>query len=134
MDGDLFPPLYDGVKELMDQISMAHIPLAIVSNAKREYVEKVVAHYSLPVVNLFGLDDFSKPKPDKEPYYKTALTLGILENQFKRVYVFEDSMPGIQSAKAAGMIPVGVLTRHTAVEMKAAGVSHVIELVKYITI
>ncbi len=124
LEGGNYPPLFDGVTELFEKINAAGIPLAIVSNAKRDYVQDVVEYYGLPVSMLFGLEDFSKPKPDKEPYEKTALHLGIDPKQFSNVYVFEDSMPGIQSAIAAGMIPVGVLSRHTKEEMSEANVSH----------
>ncbi len=124
LEGGNYPPLFDGVKELFEKIKTQDIPFAIVSNAKREYVQDVVEYYTLPVSMIFGLDDFSKPKPDKEPYEKAAQHLGIDPNQFSNVYVFEDSMPGIQSAIAAGMIPVGVLSRHTKKEMLEANVSH----------
>ncbi|MGL1900931.1 MAG: HAD family phosphatase [Fibrobacterales bacterium] len=123
LEEDVYPPLFDGVEPLFDTINDLHIPFAVVSNAKRSYVQMVCEHYNLPVTMLFGLEDFSKPKPDKEPYEKAAIHLGLAPDEFSGIYVFEDSMPGIISAQSAGMIPVGVLSKHTESEMQDAGVT-----------
>ncbi|MGL1933528.1 MAG: HAD family phosphatase [Fibrobacterales bacterium] len=127
LEGDVYPPLFDGVKSLFDTINALHIPFAVVSNAKRSYVQMVCEYYNLSVAMLFGLEDFTKPKPNKEPYEKAAIHLGFAPDDFSSIYVFEDSMPGIVSAQSAGMIPIGVLSKHTESEMHEAGVNQSIK-------
>jgi len=61
----------------------------------------------------------SKGKPDPEIYIKTAELLKVSPAE---CLVFEDAVVGIQSAKAAGMKVVGVLTTHKAGELSGADV------------
>jgi beta-phosphoglucomutase-like phosphatase (HAD superfamily) len=51
-----------------------------------------------------------KGKPDPEIYLKTAQRLTLNP---KQCVVFEDSPPGVEAAKRAGMIVVGILTTHS---------------------
>jgi beta-phosphoglucomutase-like phosphatase (HAD superfamily) len=56
-------------------------------------------------------------KPHPEIFLKAA---SILQSEPSACVAFEDSMAGLQSAKAAGMKVVAITTTHTAEELKAA--------------
>jgi beta-phosphoglucomutase-like phosphatase (HAD superfamily) len=58
-----------------------------------------------------------KGKPDPEMYFVTAKKLNVLP---KNCLVFEDSIAGIQAAKAAGMKVIAIATTHTPAELKLA--------------
>lgn len=49
---------------------------------------------------IFTSDDINKPKPYPEIYLKTAKALGVEPNE---CIVVEDTVPGVESAKRAGM-------------------------------
>jgi beta-phosphoglucomutase len=50
-----------------------------------------------------------------------AEALGFNKNNFKDIWVFEDSLTGTNAAKLAGMIPIGITTQNTKEELKEAG-------------
>ncbi len=52
---------------------------------------------------LVGADDVGKGKPDPEGYLAAAHALGVRPS---RCVVFEDTVPGILAARAAGAVPV----------------------------
>lgn len=56
----------------------------------------------------------TRGKPDPEIYLKTAAALSMPAG---RCIVFEDSLSGVQSARAAGCKVVGITTTHTAAEL-----------------
>ncbi len=66
---------------------------------------------------ILGDEHVAHGKPDPEIYLKTAAQLGV---EPSRCIVFEDSPGGVQSAKAAGMTVVGILSSHTAPELEQA--------------
>src|SRR5690606_38857303 len=59
--------------------------------------------------------DVTRGKPDPEIYQKAARAVDLDPGH---CIVFEDSLSGIQAAKAAGCKVVGVTTTHTAAEMQ----------------
>ena len=61
--------------------------------------------------------DIENTKPHPAPYKKMARMLQVQPN---RTAVVEDSVNGIKSAKAAGMITVGLLTSFSSEELKLA--------------
>ena len=50
-----------------------------------------------------------------------AESLGFKENDFKDIWVFEDSLTGTKAAKAAGMVAIGITTQYSEEELKEAG-------------
>lgn len=66
---------------------------------------------------ILGDEHVEKGKPDPEIYVKTATALHVLPT---RCVVFEDSPPGVTSAKNADMFVVGILTTHTMQELAGA--------------
>jgi HAD superfamily hydrolase (TIGR01509 family) len=78
------------------------IPLAIVSGSPRDTIEKTLK--ALDLTDKFdvivGAEDYSKGKPDPEPFLTAAKLLGVAP---ETCLVFEDADAGIASAEAAGM-------------------------------
>jgi beta-phosphoglucomutase-like phosphatase (HAD superfamily) len=60
-------------------------------------------------------NDVTRGKPDPEIYLKTAEKLNCSS---EACLVFEDSMPGIQAGRNAGMKVIGVATSHPAETLK----------------
>ena len=107
-------PIYNGVLEFIDILRSAGCKLAVVSGAMRAEIELVLV--KMGVRDYFSAivagDDIRSSKPDPEGY---LLGFKLLQEQFPELelaledcLVIEDSFPGIQAAKAAGIGVVGV--------------------------
>jgi beta-phosphoglucomutase len=66
---------------------------------------------------ILGEEHVKQGKPNPEIYLSAARELGVPPGQ---CLVFEDSPPGVASAKAAGMTVVGILSSHAAHEISTA--------------
>jgi beta-phosphoglucomutase family hydrolase len=103
-------PQLKAVPEVLEHIQMSHgqIPFAVVSGSTRDSVTKSLE--ALGILDKFETlvcaGDYSKSKPDPEPFLIAAERLGIAP---KDCLVFEDTEMGIQAATAAGMASVKVL-------------------------
>lgn len=100
-------PIAVGAVELVERLAAAGVPMAIVTGAQREDVEAVLA--ASPVGShlkvLVTEEDVSRGKPDPEGFLLGAQALGVPPDQ---VLVFEDSVPGVRGAVAAGMRCIAV--------------------------
>ncbi len=107
------PGLIDFLKTLKD----AGICTAVATSAPVENLDFVV--------DTLGIRDYfdallnesmvSHPKPDPEIYQKAMSMLGVEPGES---VIFEDSMTGIQAAKAAGAYVVGMATTQTPDELQ----------------
>jgi len=92
---------------LVKTLSRHGIPLAIVTGAQRDDVAAVLRHS--PVGDLFGVlvaeEDVTHGKPHPEGYTTAAR---LLHRRPGDILVFEDSLPGVQAALAAGMHCIAV--------------------------
>ena len=116
--------LVEGAREVMERIA-ARARVGIVTRANRRDVEFVLglAQMEHIVSCVIGAEDASPSKPAPTPY------LAALRRLERRrpisaeglVVALEDSVPGIQSARAAGLrcIAVGDLPAHLAMEADA---------------
>lgn len=99
--------LIDSIPDVLDWLKEQGKTLVLVSNSSRVQVDLIVSHYQLN--NYFDCiitsDDVTKGKPDKEPYIK-ALQLSELKKS--EIWVVEDSLTGINSAKNAGLNYIAV--------------------------
>jgi beta-phosphoglucomutase len=88
-------------------LSAAGVPVAIVTGAQWVDVELVLARSALGGAfrAIVTEEDVQSGKPDPEGFHLAA---SALESNPAAILVFEDSIPGIGAAKAAGMLCVGV--------------------------
>jgi HAD superfamily hydrolase (TIGR01509 family) len=106
---ELLPQL-QAVPEVLEHIELSHgkIPFAVVSGGSRQSVTNSLT--TLGILDKFDAlvcsEDYTRPKPDAEPFLTAAARLGVAPAD---CLVFEDTEMGIQAATAAGMASVKIL-------------------------
>ena len=115
------PKLLPGILEITGFLKVKNIPYGIASNATKQFLKNSVAQLNLDFTTIFGVQDYDKPKPAPEAYITLANALGFHQEDFKELWVFEDSLTGTTAAKLAGMIPIGILTQYSKDELTKAG-------------
>jgi HAD superfamily hydrolase (TIGR01509 family) len=106
---ELLPEL-QAVPEVLEHIELSHgkIPFAVVSGGNRESVTNSLT--TLGILDRFETlvcsEDYTRPKPDAEPFLVAAERLGVAPGD---CLVFEDTDMGILAATAAGMVSVKVM-------------------------
>ncbi|QKW15081.1 HAD family phosphatase [Verrucosispora sp. NA02020] len=102
-------PTAVGIPGVLHHIQDAHgrIPFAVVSGSTREAVTASLD--ALGILDRFDVlvcaGDYTRPKPDPEPFLRAAELLGVPPHA---CLVFEDADLGIEAAVAAGMAAVRV--------------------------
>jgi HAD superfamily hydrolase (TIGR01509 family) len=116
-------PLFPGAAELVRSLA-ARVPLAIASGALHGEIDAILRGAGLreAFAAIVGADDVSRGKPDPEPY---VTAMGLLAARAPGLapaecLVFEDSMAGIASARAAGMKVVAVAHSYPREKLGAA--------------
>ena len=101
--GELFEaglPWLPGAQELLENLVAAGVPLALVTNTRRDLTERALnsigRHYFS--VTVCG-DEVMHPKPAPDPYRRAAELLGFTSSQCLAI---EDSITGTAAAEAAG--------------------------------
>ncbi|MEN8229550.1 MAG: HAD family hydrolase [Bacteroidota bacterium] len=99
--------LYDRIPQVLDQLTERGVKLAILSNKPHYLTEKVTSYYlsDWKFDPVFGQRDHVPRKPDPAAALEIAEILGIAE---KRILFVGDSLGDLNTAIAAGMVPVGV--------------------------
>jgi HAD superfamily hydrolase (TIGR01509 family) len=114
--GELFEttglPWCDGARELLDGVQQAGIPMALVTNTRRDLAEKALnsigrEYFSVTVCG----DEVEHGKPAPDPYLRAAELLGFAAGECLAI---EDSVTGTASAEAAGA-PVIVIPNEVPV-------------------
>jgi HAD superfamily hydrolase (TIGR01509 family) len=122
--GDLFAaglPWCEGAKEMLDQLVEAEVPMALVTNTRRDLTERALEgigrHYFTVSVCA---DEVPSGKPAPDPYLRAAHLLGLHPAECLAV---EDSVTGSEAAEAAGcavlvvpnevVVPATPRRRHT---------------------
>lgn len=116
-----------GLVAFMDALDKAGTPFCLVTNAPR-----VMAEYTLKALGLterFGervviAEECDRYKPAPDPYLKGLELLGV---EAGRAVAFEDSPSGTQSAVAAGIFTVGVMSSREEGDLQKAGASVCVE-------
>ncbi|BBX25243.1 HAD family hydrolase [Mycolicibacterium alvei] len=123
--GELFEqglPWRPGAQEMLDGLAAAEIPMALVTNTRRDLAERALnsigRHYFS--VTVCG-DEVASGKPAPDPYLRAADLLGVSTASCLAV---EDSATGTASAEAAGCpvlvvpndveVPTGTRRRHAS--------------------
>lgn len=91
-----------GAVELIDRLHAAGVPVGIVTGSCRRELDVVIELLGLDgrLAVTLTAEDYGRGKPDPACYLAAAAVLGVAP---RRCVVFEDSAPGIASARAAGM-------------------------------
>lgn len=111
-------PISAEAVDLVERLAAAAVPMAIVTGAQQDDVLAVLA--ASPVGahlrHLVAEEDVQRGKPDPEGFLRGA---ELLDVEPSSVLVFEDSVPGIRGAEAAGMRCIKVSGPATFVEVAA---------------
>jgi HAD superfamily hydrolase (TIGR01509 family) len=105
-------PITEDAVALVRSIHSHGIPMAIVTGAFRDEVLAVLHHNPVGplIAHLVTAEDVTDGKPDPEGYLSGAR---LLDRDPADILVFEDSVPGVQAALAAGMHCIAVSTDPT---------------------
>lgn len=90
----------NGVREALQRVTL---PAAVVSNSRMARVNASVRRAGLQQIfgeRIFSAEQVARPKPYPDVYLFAAKTLGV---EPTRCIVVEDSIAGLNSARAAGM-------------------------------
>ncbi|MEO6808688.1 MAG: HAD family phosphatase [Isosphaeraceae bacterium] len=122
-----FPGAAEAVSALADRW-----PLAICSGALRGEIEFALARLGVSdrVEAIISAEDTQRCKPDPEGYLLALEALRSVvgdDLQAGQCLVVEDSLAGVQSAKAAGMWALAVAHTYPADQLRAAGADAVLE-------
>jgi HAD superfamily hydrolase (TIGR01509 family) len=100
-----------GVYEVLEEFHALGVPLAVASSSPAGMIAAVLDH--LEIASYFKVRcsaaDEEHGKPHPAVYLNTARRLGVAPRQ---CVAFEDSVPGVQSAHAAGMTVIAVPDPH----------------------
>ncbi len=112
-------------------------PVAICSGALRAEIEYALGRLEIRdrVRSITSAEDTERCKPDPEGY---LIALALLRGEFpdlapSECLVIEDSLAGIEAARAAGMVAVGVTHTYRREELEGAGAAAVVEGLAAIT-
>jgi HAD superfamily hydrolase (TIGR01509 family) len=101
-------PPRPGARELLDALVARGTPVAIASNSRRPFVERVLEVSGLPlggVRAIVTVEDVEHPKPAPDIYLAACRALGV---EPARSAALEDSPPGVRSATEAGLFVIAV--------------------------
>lgn len=126
MEG-LLPKLYaeeaveiPGARSLLKDIGDRQIPWAIVTSGTQPLVSGWLKRLSLPTPeHLVTAESVEIGKPDPACYVKGRECIALTADD-KSVLVLEDSPAGIRAGKAAGCKVLGLVTSHTAEQVRSA--------------
>lgn len=118
-DVSFFPGAAELVRALAERM-----PVAIASGARRAEIEAILTAGGLrdAFSAVVGVDDVTRTKPNPEPYLTamTRLTPKAPGLEPAQCVAFEDSVPGIYSARTAGMKVVAVANSYPAEKLAVA--------------
>jgi beta-phosphoglucomutase len=114
-----FVKIYEGVKELLDILESNGLKIALGTNGSKRTVLKLIKN--LDIEKYFSVivtfDDVSAGKPFPDIFLRDAKEMDLSP---KECVVVEDSIEGIDAAKAAGMKVIAVMTTQKKEELKNA--------------
>lgn len=99
-----------GAREYVAELRKKGVPMAVVTSSNRVKMSNVYRQYPHFIETFDAIltsEDFKASKPDPDCYLKAAARLGVKPEE---CIVFEDSIKGLQSARAAGTYVVGLAT------------------------
>ncbi len=120
-------PLFPGVARFIQSLAERY-PLALASGARRDEIQSTLQATGLMAFFqvIVGAEDFTRGKPNPESYLLALERLNEHLNSHHQpilpheCLVIEDSIGGVQGARAAGMICLAVSNTYPADSLKAA--------------
>lgn len=110
-----------GARALLGAIGEQNLPWAIVTSGTMPLVSGWLKRLDLPTPeHLITAEAVERGKPDPACYLMGRAAIG-LAGADRRVLVLEDSPAGIRAGKAAGCLVLGLVTSHTAEQVRGAG-------------
>lgn len=126
------PPVLPGAVELVRTLAK-RVPLAICSGALRREIEAMLTHAGIDscFVGIVSAEDVSHGKPHPEGYTKALALLNRAQSLARAIepascLVIEDSLAGIEAAKAAGMRCLAVANSYPEAALKQASADAVV--------
>jgi phosphoglycolate phosphatase len=97
---------YDGIMELLDELTRRNIAMAVLTNKRHFFAQQCMAYFfkRWPFNPVLGQQGDTPPKPDPAMALQIARTLALAP---KEILFLGDSATDIETATAAGMIPMG---------------------------
>ncbi len=127
---------YEGIPELLDELTARGIKMAVLSNKPHEITIEVVSELlpSWEFDVVFGMRDEVPPKPNPTSAHEVAQILGLPEAE---ILFVGDTVFDMETAIRAGMYPLGVAWGFRTVEdLESDGaeaiLSHPLELLVYL--
>ena len=117
--------IFPGVREFVREAAAAY-PLAIASGALRHEIEVILEQAGLrkEFLHITSAEDVTRGKPDPQPFLHALTALNRQRQEqvitAESCLVVEDSLPGIRSAKTAGMKVLAVANTHTLQDLHEA--------------
>lgn len=95
-----------GAGALLDRLA-GRLPVAVASNSPRALLEQALYRAGLGRAfdAVLGADDVGRPKPAPDLYLRAV---ELLDAEPRATVAFEDSAPGVASARAAGLYVIAV--------------------------
>jgi len=95
-----------GARELIRNLHIAGVPMALVSASPRALVDAALSHVKpIPFKATISSDDVLNTKPDPEGYLKAARMLDV---DIRNSLILEDSATGVAAARASGARVIAV--------------------------
>lgn len=107
-------PLFEGVIDFLEDLKKSDIPAAVVTSSNLQKMENVVRshpNFSQWFTRIFTAEDSAVSKPAPDCYLNAAKKLGV---DIADCVVFEDSLNGLKSGRAAGAQVLGVASSHSS--------------------
>lgn len=108
-------PVMPGLKRLVQEVEQRELPWGVATSSPHDYAELVLDHIGLARVcqAIASGDEVSQGKPAPDVYLLAAKRLDVPPGN---CLALEDSLPGAQSAKAAGMLTIAVPNGQTSLD------------------
>jgi beta-phosphoglucomutase len=115
-----------GLKDFLEDLRRAEVPLGIASSGSKSRVEFLLDHLDLNSYFqvVVTADDVIHGKPDPAVFLKAAEKLEVSPHE---LVAFEDAVSGVKAAIGAGLTCVGIARRDRAPVLLDAGACQVIE-------
>lgn len=103
-----------GARRLLQEACARQLPLAVVSGTDRHLVEAILRakelHRFFALIVSGGDPEVAQNKPAPDPYLRALALLGLPPGH---CLAFEDSLPGVRSAREAGLVVAAIPNEYT---------------------